>query len=278
MKKQITKYIPSWLRPFLKKIYHLLIDMKEQILGRDSMIPPRSMIFIGSGDFIKVGEEFKSHFINLANLKPDEHVLDVGCGIGRMAVPLTSYLSKKGEYRGFDIVKSGIDWCQKNITPRFDNFHFLHSDIYNKHYNPNGKVLAKDYRFPFEEASFDFVFLTSVFTHMLPEDLENYLGEIARVLKPGGRALITFFLMSEESSSLVNAGRCTKDFRHRMNGYFTTDADDPEAAIAYDESVIVDLFAKQGLNLAQPVQYGSWCDRTQTLSYQDIVVATKASA
>lgn len=278
MKKQITRYIPSWLRPFAKKTYHFIVDIKEQVLGRDSMIPPRSMIFIGSGDFIKVGEEFKSHFINLAELKPGDHVLDVGCGIGRMAVPLTSYLNSEGRYEGFDIVKSGIDWCKENITPRFGNFHFIHSDVYNKHYNPAGKVQAKDYRFPFDDAAFDFVFLTSVFTHMLPADLENYLCEIARVLKPGGRALITFFLMNKESSALVAAGKCTKDFRYGMEGYFTTDVDDPEAAIAYDENVVIELLSKYGLSIELPIQYGSWCDRTQTLSYQDIVVATKDSA
>ena len=41
----------------------------------------------------------------------------------------------------------------------------------------------------------DVAFLTSVFTHMLPEDVEHYLDELARVLKPGGRTLITWFLL-----------------------------------------------------------------------------------
>ncbi len=104
------------------------------------MIPPRGMIFIGAGDFEQIGKDFRKHFIELGDLQPDDRVLDVGCGIGRMAIPLTSYLSKEGEYWGFDIVKKGIEWCQKRISPKYANFHFLHSDIYNKEYNPKGKI------------------------------------------------------------------------------------------------------------------------------------------
>ena len=55
--------------------------------GRDSMTPPRSRINIGSGDFHKMGQEFKVYFIDLADLQPHHKVLDVGCGIGRMAAP-----------------------------------------------------------------------------------------------------------------------------------------------------------------------------------------------
>jgi len=45
-----------------------------------------------------------------------------------------------------------------------------------------GTVAASEFVFPFADASFDFVSLASVFTHMLPVDLEHYAGQIARVL------------------------------------------------------------------------------------------------
>lgn len=275
MKNQLVKITPNFLKPTLKKLYYFLIDVIDRVKGRDDMTPPRSMIFVGAGDFKKVGQIFKKYFIELADLQPGDRVLDVGCGIGRMAIPLTNHLSKEGEYWGFDIVKKGIDWSQSRISTKFSNFHFLHSDVYNKHYNPNGKIQAQNFKFPFDDGNFDFVFLTSVFTHMLPSDLENYLSEISRVLKPEGKCLITFFLLNEESENLVRAGNSSLDFSHEIPGCKTTSIDDPEAATAYTEEFILGLFNKYGFKIAQPIHYGSWCKREVFLTYQDLIIATK---
>ena len=263
-KKGLKRLIPKFLRGPL-----------EGLRSRNSMIPPKSLSFVGKGDFESTGKEFMKHFVELAGLQPGDRVLDVGCGIGRMAVPLTGYLSPQGGYWGFDIVRRGIDWCQERITPKFGNFRFQHSDVYNKHYNPDGKVQARDYRFPFENDFFDFVFLTSVFTHMVPEDMENYMREIVRVLKPDGKCLVTFLLLNEESADLIRAGKSKYDFAHDMGGYFTTRPTDPEAAIAYEEASVLRRLDLSGLDVVQPVRYGSWCGRARHLSYQDIVVAVK---
>jgi len=276
MKQRMLAMIPDSLRPLLKKLYYIPTDILDLFTKRDSMIPPRSRIFIGSGDFVQIGEGFKQHFIELGNLKPDHRVLDVGCGIGRMAIPLTSYLSKSGEYWGFDIVKDGIEWCQRRITTRFGNFHFIHSDVYNKEYNPKGRILAKDFKFPFEDSFFDFVFLTSVFTHMLPPDVENYMREISRVLKPGGKCLITFFILNHESTALVRAGMSEMDFRYDLNGCVSTNQNTPEVAIAYEEEAVRKLFEKNGL-IQDPIYFGSWCRRETFLTYQDLIVAEKST-
>jgi glycosyltransferase involved in cell wall biosynthesis/ubiquinone/menaquinone biosynthesis C-methylase UbiE len=240
----------------------------------DEMIPPEDRIIIGGGDFRTVGEGFKKHFIELGELKRDAKVLDVGCGIGRMAVPLTQYLSRQGEYWGFDIVKDGIDWCAEKITPHFPNFHFHLSDVHNKQYNPNGKYKAIDYKFPYQDSFFDFVFLTSVFTHMLPKDLENYLSEIVRVLKPGGKCFVTYFLLNSESMVLIKQGATSQKFLYEVGDCLTVDKGNPEYALAYPEISIKNLYQKYGLEINVPIQYGNWCYRKEFLSYQDIVVAT----
>jgi ubiquinone/menaquinone biosynthesis C-methylase UbiE len=237
-------------------------------------LPPEEMIF-PKGDFVKIGQDFLVHFVKLGHLKPNERVLDVGSGIGRMAIPLTKFLTEEGCYEGFDIVAKGVEWCTQNITQRYPRFRFQLADIYNKQYNPTGREIASSYRFPYDEATFDFAFLTSVFTHMLPQDMENYLSEIARVLKNDGRCLITYFLLNDESLNLTCSGRGNPVFKFDRGTYRIANEDTPEAATAYREDYILSLYAKYGLMMSPPIQYGSWCGRERFLSYQDITVAIK---
>jgi SAM-dependent methyltransferase len=192
-------------------------------------------------------------------------------------VPLTTFLSPKGTYEGFDVVAVGIDWCVKKITPRYPNFHFQRADIYNRHYNPTGKYKGSEYQFPYESESFNFVFLTSVFTHLLPADLENYLSEIARVLKPKGRCLITFFLLNQESAQLIADQNSHLDFKYSFGKYKVLDLTMPEAGICYDEKFVLHLYQKYGLDLIEPIHYGGWCFRSQFTSFQDIILAEKST-
>lgn len=263
------------LKRMLRRTYHASLDLLDGFQGRDELTPPRSMIFVGDGDFREIGQEFRDYFVRLGGLQPHERVLDVGCGIGRMAVPLTGYLSAAGEYWGFDVVEQGVEWCQEHVTPRFRNFQFFHADVYNKEYNPRGELPARQLRFPFDNGYFDFVFLTSVFTHMLPADLEHYLAQIARVLRPGGRCLITYFLLTDESLELIHAGRSTLDFHHPLEGCLIKNPKMPEAAVAYPMESVRQLYARHGLRITEPIHFGSWPGRPRYLSYQDIVVAVK---
>lgn len=241
----------------------------------DGLIITEGMDFVGGHLFNETGKEFLNYFVDFCGLGKDTHVLDVGCGIGRMAIPLTSYLSEKGSYRGFDIVLEGIDWCKSNISHRFPNFEFSHSNIYNKQYNPNGKIKASEYRFPYEDASFDFIFLTSVFTHMLPVDLNSYFSEIGRVLKPGGNTLITYFILNEESEKNISQGLSHIDISNEFDSIKVLDMDMPEASTGYSENQITSLYSEHGMNIQKPIRYGNWCGRSKFTSYQDIIIAKK---
>src|SRR5262249_46142163 len=185
----------------------------------DDLYPPAELIEYVSGvsDLAQsraIGELHLEMFVRHGRLKPSDRVLDVGCGAGRVALVLARYLTS-GSYDGFDISRASIDWCQENITPRWPNFRFQLADVYNEFYNPAGRSRPRRYRFPYPSATFDFVFLTSVFTHMLPHDLIPYLSEIARVMKPGGRCLITFFLHNPETAANIRAGRSAFQLPHR---------------------------------------------------------------
>jgi len=275
----MTRFLPKPFKQLIKNVVYYFVDCFDLLTGRrDPLTPPKRIYFGGDGDFKQIGEEFLNYFITLANLQPNHKVLDVGSGIGRMAVPLTKYLNSNGVYYGFDIVPKGVAWCQKAISTRYSNFHFQLVDVYNKEYNPKGKYKASEFIFPFEANYFDFVFATSVFTHMLPADVDNYLNQISRVLKQGGSFLATFFLINDESQVLLTQKKSSLDFKYNFGEYLSIHKDVPEYAIAYYEEYVRELYKKHGLIIKEPIYYGSWCGRQQFLSYQDIVIATKDTA
>jgi SAM-dependent methyltransferase len=269
-----TRRLPSPLRFFLREARDRVGDLVEAVRGRDELTPPRSQRLVGRGDFRQVGETFARYFVELGRLQPDDRVLDVGCGAGRIAIPLTRVLSPRGEYRGFDIVQRSIAWCETHVAPRYPNFRFSWCDVHNETYNPGGRCQASDYRFPFEDGGFDFVCAISLFTHMLTRDLEHYVSEIARVTSPGARCLATFFLLGHESRGLIASGASGLRFDEERDGAWVADRRAPENATAYEESFVRGLFERHGFRL-EPVRYGAWCGRSSFVSYQDIVVALK---
>jgi SAM-dependent methyltransferase len=251
-------------------------NLLSYIINKSSMVPPPELDFVGGSNFEGIGKLFLGYFTDLAGLKPDEKILDVGCGIGRMAIPLTGYLAKNAEYQGFDIVEKGIKWCQEKITVRYPQFHFQLADIYNKMYNSGGKTLSSEYVFPYKSDYFDFVFLTSVFTHMYSKDMENYLSEISRVTKKGGRILLTFFILNDESLQLIESGKSTQNFNIKIDEHtLSISPDVNESAIGFNEEYLKNIFKQNNLIMDEPVHYGSWCGRSKFKCYQDIIIARK---
>lgn len=279
------RFLPGFnSRLAVRRAINLPRDTFEGLTGRrDPLIPPHGLWFVGGeSDYKQVNQEYLGYFVNLGGLKPDHRVLDVGCGIGVMASALTGVLSPAGSYAGFDIVRVGIVWTQKNIASRFPNFSFTHADVFNKHYNPKGKLSSSSFRFPYEDASFDFVFLKSVFTHLLPDSIQNYLREIRRVMKPSGTCLATLFLMNAESQALVEGGRSSLNLIPystvpHSDDCFVVDPRFPETAVGIEESAFLQWCGQSGLIVKPPIHHGSWCGRESFMSYQDIVLLGSAS-
>lgn len=135
------------------------IDQMEVITGqRDADTPPTRLHFVGGGDFKSQGAAFLKRFRELGHIQPTDHVLDIGSGVGRMAVPLTGYLTADGRYEGLEIVKEGVDWCDEHIAAKHPNFRFSHLNLYNKRYNPKATLLASELTFPYPAETFDFIF------------------------------------------------------------------------------------------------------------------------
>lgn len=275
MKRFLYYLLPASSRLLARRIYFLPVDIFEFATGkRPKGVPPRGKIFIGHGDYVKQGTKFLAYFQELAGLKPEHSVLDVGCGIGRMALPLTHFLSKSGSYDGFDIVKSGIEWCNKNISTEYPNFRFQYSGLYNQLYNTSDKADAVNFIFPYETAKFDFVFLTSVFTHMMPKEVEHYISEISRVMKPGATCLMSFFIVNCESEDLMITRPTHMNFPINKGYYRLHSTQVDTANVAYDEEWLLEKLENAGLKM-ETIKYGQWCGRSNYFDYQDLVVCRK---
>jgi len=180
-------------------------------------------------------------------IEPHHTFLEPGCGIGRDAIPLTEVLTQ-GRYVGVDVIRSSIEWCSRNITPRHPNFTFYHFDIEDQTGNPHGKLKTKDTRFPLEDATVDRIILFSVFTHMYVEDIGHYLREFYRVLKPGALVYATAFIFDDnilQSAWKTLPADSNLRFEHQLApGCRVSNPRYPLGAIAFTREVM-DLLVKQ---------------------------------
>jgi SAM-dependent methyltransferase len=249
-------------------------DFAGAVTGRrDRFTPPRRLQFVGDSDFRATGEEFLRLFLEIADLKPNDRVLDIGCGIGRMARVLVAQLQPPGSYDGFDIVADAIAWCRDSYHDTPARFSFEHADLYNAEYNPRGTGSADEYRFPYADSSFDLAIATSVFTHLLPDAADRYLSETARVLSPGGRLFATWLLLGVEGRS----ARFSKfDFPDSAAPAALANPEVPEAAVGYDESWLRERLEIHELRLREPIHYGTWAGGSG-LTFQDVVIAERSA-
>lgn len=283
---RVLPAMPRQVRWALRRIYFGPLDLIERFRPNDrSMVPAYADRFIGySGDnFVKSGQGLVTTLVEAAGLESRSNVLDVGSGLGRLAIPLTEFIVPPGSYDGLDIVERGIRWCKERITPGRPFFQFTHANIFNAEYNPGGNVKASEYEFPYRDASFDVVCLFSVFTHMLTADVEHYVAEISRVLRPGGRMAATFLIIDGESRAAMRAGRSIYNFGYKEGPQwlFRGSMASPELAVAYEDTYVKDLCRRNGLRV-DGLHLGSWRgeagDPASKFVGQDLIVGVKMAS
>lgn len=229
-------------------------------------------MFVGDGDYRAIGLEYLGHFVHIGGLKPNHRVLDIGCGIGRMAVPLTQFLDPKtGTYEGVDPVNEGIEWCVQNITSAHPNFRFCQLDVAHELYNPGGTMAGDQVALPFAGNNFDFIAMVSVATHLPAKEITAYAREVMRLLASGGRLFLTAFLVETDDLSRPTAR--PRFIKGEEDGTWIADPAAPLGAIGFDNGVVQDILKRSGLEI-QRVSFGHWRGIEST-HYQDIIIAVK---
>jgi len=218
--------------------------------------------------------EYLAYLPLLCDVERHSSVLEIGCSHGRTSRGLLQCLRSPGSYSGFDVVRVQIEDATRRITAIAPNFRYSHADIYNRHYNPQGAVQASDFVFPYEDASFDCVYAASVFTHLLPAELANYFQQTARVLRTGGKALFSLFVLDFYRGAGTPISK-DYEFEHPFGGHQGVAVKYPEypdTVIAYSEEAIGRAAGSAGLEVLRIVP-GLWSNNPGiAVNEQDLLV------
>lgn len=138
-------------------------------------IPPQLIAKVNGSlleaDFVNIGRVISECIVaNTKDLGQAKHVLDFGCGLGRVLSQMGAKLPH-AEFTGYDIDPLMLEWGKHLLQE--SQVHFVASTL------------------DLADQSFDFIYAISVFTH-LAVTTEYWLAEIHRLLAPNGSAFITF--------------------------------------------------------------------------------------
>jgi ubiquinone/menaquinone biosynthesis C-methylase UbiE len=228
-------------------------------------IPERLATLTGAtgGDaFSVIGDHQLSLLQQLTPIEPNHNVLEIGCGIGKVAVRLGKMLAPNGHYYGVDVIHDSIEWCQNNITARHPNIEFIHVDAESAMYNPKGTSQPTETRLAIADGSIDRILLYSVFTHLFEPDIRNYLSEFRRLLKPTGAVLATWFVIDDAALAAVRSkpsplGSFIR-FPYRISmGCWVNDISAPQGAVGYAMPCIEQMVADTGFRISK-FTWGYW--------------------
>jgi SAM-dependent methyltransferase len=174
--RRLTNRIRSRLDPVsqqdLKAINVRFVDTLKGQMRHDEAME----LAIGGG-FELIGP-IEVALLRHYGLPQDGYLIDVGCGSGRLAKPLSAWL--RGRYFGIDLVPALVAHARK-IAAR-----------------PDWRFQVIDHiGIPEADGQADMVCFFSVLTHLTHEQSYWYLEEARRVLKPGGRIVFSFLEFRE---------------------------------------------------------------------------------
>ena len=240
----------------------------RRIQGRSALPPLPLRRHAGRASIFEAAALHMSDAIDrLGLLAPDANVLDAGCGAAAMALQWQPRMGPGFRYTGFDVHEPSIKWCTKHFAkdPRFT---FVYADVSSSYGKATTPLDA--FSFPVESESIDFELAKSLFTHLLPAEVEHYLAQTRRVLAPTGRALLTAFLFDDTDPLFQTPafpfGDPGSAVRWRLQAR-------PAAAIAYGRAYFTKLVEEAGLRIVT-FEPGYWPGHDAVPLAQDYLIVT----
>jgi predicted SAM-dependent methyltransferase len=136
-----------------------------------------------------------------------------------------------------------LNWCCRNFDS--ERFEFYRSTNGSKTYNSGGD--NAHYVLPLPDETVDFVFSTSLFTHLLEKELVNYCRESYRVLKSDSVMAMSCFPIDHPPPTWGDR----HTFRFRIGDAYVESMSVPEAAVAYEEKFLLNVAQEAGFRKAE---------------------------
>ncbi|MCH9052459.1 MAG: class I SAM-dependent methyltransferase [Proteobacteria bacterium] len=260
----VRKIFPSVSRLSYNWLFKLIVnqfDLLPRLIFKElRQIPPNHLrIRVGVGNRLFTNQI--SYYAGARNFwlatalegfwDLDSTILDIGCGCGRNAQYLRDFRHQtqrfRGRYIGIDIEEEMLNWCRKTMDA--ERFTFMKSPHSSKSYNVTSGN-DENYKIDLPDQSVDFVYSTSLFTHLLDKQLINYIEESFRVLKPGRAMYMSVF--SLDCPPPTYGSRHT--FSHSVGNARVESLRQPEAAVAYNEDFLVKTSKNVGFTQASVIQ------------------------
>ncbi len=173
--------------------------------------------FADDSHFLRSTEREAERLVVRLGYTPESRLLDIGCGVGRLAIGILSRLGEARHYTGLDVSERSIRWCREHLGRGHPGLQFMRINVRNARYNPRGEPIGAEFRFPFADGAFDIIYLYSVFSHMLGEDVQLYLQEMHRLLAEAGRVFFTAFVEDGVPSISVNPAGYREDWQGELH-------------------------------------------------------------
>lgn len=157
---------------------------------------------IGHGDFELIGR-IELDLLKMEGLRPEHTLVDLGCGVGRLAVHVIPTLID-GSYIGIDISQTMLKRAKARIA------HAVPSPPCSVKWM---KQTTSQFKLP--ERSVDMMCAFSVFTHMEHEDSYRYLKDALRIVKPLGRFIFSCLPLTLPCSKEIFLNSARLDLRTR---------------------------------------------------------------